>query len=46
MKIWRKIPNWFHIGQKYWEIYMKNSIDFVVAGDIEAPRRLSWIEKT
>jgi hypothetical protein len=37
MKIWRKIPNCVQIGQKYREPYMKNSIGFIVAGDIDAP---------
>jgi len=46
MKIWRKIPNCFQIGQKYWEPYVKNSISFIVTGDVEAPWRLSWTEKT
>jgi len=46
MKIWRKIPNCVQIGQKYRELYMKISIGFIVAGDTEAPWRLSWTETT
>jgi hypothetical protein len=37
MKIWRKIPNSVQFGQKYRGSYMKNSVGFIVAGDIEAP---------
>jgi len=35
MKILRKIPYCVQIGQKYWELYMKNSIGFLLLATLK-----------
>jgi hypothetical protein len=38
IKICREIPNLVEFEQKYWALYIKSYVGFIVAGDIKSPQ--------